>query len=564
VPFFHVDQRPVRERCLAVLAKVPPARVELLPILEECRLVFGASPAGIGGLLLNRQVRGDHAGCRRIVERAIPVRGAVRPERVGAAVVVIALAGAGLWWFAPALALVTAVVALGVAAGWYVRQHAPAYAMARMEHAAREAAEMGSGTMLSAILGDVHRMIAEDRIPAGTGFRLVAVLRAAVDADPFPVDLLRDLRRLLFLAPEVDIFHGDAERAVERDLQLRTGALVSRFREARRAGGDGSTPRAELRQLARTGPSAIHARGSYAQVLAILTADAPLLDEIEELLGWIAGVDDAHARTRDGAPATLAAALEDVAARSSDMATVDRARALRARVGELMAAPPRAPHRRVISPPVFSPPPVRGLVRGLLDRARRRGTRQIAELHAAVATASASEETRRRVLAIYRRLRDAVAQRADDGSVTNLITAMRLAAMWSGPAGDAAILREIYDDTRVLLGRGRIPSGSGAALAGVLRECAAVEPFPMMILADFDALRTLAPEVEPALHWSIVDAAILRLDARLKKLATGTAEGRAALDEIAAVLEQIAAESVDPGMVERARALGARAASAAS
>jgi hypothetical protein len=67
-------------------------------------------------------------------------------------------------------------------------------------------------------------------------------------------------------------------------------------------------------------------------------------------------------------------------------------------------------------------------------------------------------------------------------------------------------------------------------------------------------LRALAPDLVAPFYWSIVDAAILRLEARL-----GTITNLPALREIATRFDATAAGARDPESAERARKLAARA-----
>jgi hypothetical protein len=161
-----------------------------------------------------------------------------------------------------------------------------------------------------------------------------------------------------------------------------------------------------------------------------------------------------------------------------------------------------------------------------------------------------AEDTRRTMLADYRRLRDAAVERDDDDRVAALVAAMRRASTWAHDAADAAILGELHDDARALIERRRIPAGSGSALAEVLRDRAGVAPFAMKTLAELDALRALAPEVDA----SIVDTTVARIEARLEAITN-----RPALREIAATFEKTASSARDPAIAERARKLGARA-----
>jgi hypothetical protein len=120
------------------------------------------------------------------------------------------------------------------------------------------------------------------------------------------------------------------------------------------------------------------------------------------------------------------------------------------------------------------------------------------------------------------------------------------------------LLGELHGDARELIDRRNVPGGSGAELAGVLRECVGADPFPVTLLDDYAALRALTSDVRASLFWSIADAAILRLEARMHELArTGTAS-HAALGEIAAAFEATAARSSDPEITMRARKLAGR------
>jgi hypothetical protein len=449
VPFLHLDQRPARERCLAALAKIEEvARVELRQLLASSRLVPGASPAGVADTLLELRMRGDAAACRRFVERAIPVRGAVRKRRLSVVEVAGLAAVILTWMIEPVLAVAVVAVALAAGIAWVVRRSAPARTMYGMERAAQHFAAVGDGAALAAIHESARQLIAEDRVPAGTGFWVVGVLRAATDADPVPIDLVGDLDRLRLLQPEIDHLYVDARRTIVRRLQLR---------ERRE---DSPTP-------------------------------VPLAPE--------------------PAPA---------------------ARSLRALLLE------RAPWRRW----------------------RRR---RVAALRATLETPAPLEQTRRRVLSLYREIRDAAVRRTSGSRLENLAAAMRLTARWADEAGDAMLLRELRDDARALIARGRIPAGSVTSIADVLRDCVRADGFPMTLLDDYGALLAQAQDVGPC--WSIVDAAILRTEARLRYIAdAGSGGALAALREIAAAFEATAARATDPEIATRARKLAARAAALSS
>ena len=120
------------------------------------------------------------------------------------------------------------------------------------------------------------------------------------------------------------------------------------------------------------------------------------------------------------------------------------------------------------------------------------------------------------------------------------------------------MLGELHGDARELLDRRNVPASSGAELAGVLRECVGADPFPVTLLDDYAALRALTSDVRASLFWSIVDAAILRLEARMHELARAGTASHAALGEIAAAFEATAARSRDPEITMRARKLAGR------
>ena len=360
MPFFHVDQRPVRARCEEVLAAVPAAeapraeegrtvaRAELRAALRGRRLVPGATAAGLTKLLLTVQRDADADAWRRTIERAIPVRGAVRRTAVVAAL----LAAAALAWLLGWKALWGAAAIVLVAAWLYlprVMRYADAVGeVTRMEIAARDADRADDVAVVNALYARARRMIADDRVPARVGFRLAQVLRAAASATPFPAELLRELRQLHAIAPETELTYADVDETIERRLQLRITNLGASIHRALDAGEDAAPLRAELREAARTAPGVTGARAEQARLLRELAGTAPsasLLDEIEELVVLLEGIDSRRARQRDGVPGELAAALDALAAWAAPPMT-ERVRELAARAAALGAPDPGAPPRR--------------------------------------------------------------------------------------------------------------------------------------------------------------------------------------------------------------------------
>jgi hypothetical protein len=416
---------------------------------------------------------------RRVVDRAIPLRGRLRPVPAVAVLAATTAITAGLAWISPWAPAVVLIVIGGLAvqaARRFVARHADAVEVARMEQAARAAEQTGDVDAANALYAEARRMIAEDRVPAGVGFRVANILGAAAIATPFPVDVLRELRELWLIAPEAELVYAQVRDELERRLQTRIHLLASSIRAGLRAGHDIAPLRAELRELSRT-------------------------------------------------------------------ETLERADALRARVDVI-------PIRRArVRPALPDLAPVDG------SAGRRR--RPLTELRAAVTASADPEKMQPEVTALYRQVRDAAADGGEHG-VRTLITAMRLVATWATVRGDAHLLGELHGDARELIDRRNVPAGTGAELAGVLRECVGADPFPVTLLDDYAALRALTSDVRASLFWSIVDAAIRRLEARMHELArTGTAS-HAALGEIAAAFEATAARSRDPEITMRARKLAGR------
>jgi hypothetical protein len=343
VPLFHIDQRAARDRCEAILGRVPTsdnparaaARAELVEVLTWCRLVPGATARGVAWLLSTVQRTGDRAAARRTIERAIPVRGAVRRGRTAVAVIALAALTVAAARLSPWLAAAIAVVAAAVAARRLAVVDRAAIRVHRMEDAARAADEAGDVETVNALYAEARRMIAADRVPAGVGFRLAYVLGAAARATPFPVELLRELRQLHFLAPETELSYDAVCETIEERLRLRVGALAGRIDRGLDAGEDVAPVRAELRDLARTAPGATGARAHQVRLLRRLAAEHPdpaaLLDELEELIARLEAINDRRARVRDGVPGDLATALATVASR----VPLDRARTLAARAAAL-------------------------------------------------------------------------------------------------------------------------------------------------------------------------------------------------------------------------------------
>jgi hypothetical protein len=228
--WFHIDQRAVRARCGAILARVPATddlgdearhevtRIELLQVLEGARLVPGATARGVASLLL--EVRRSGGDWRRTIERGVSQRGAVRRERAAAAGIVIALALIGLAWILPWLLAVPPAIAYGLFRRW-TRAGEGAVHVHRMEHRARAADQADDVETVNALYAEARRMIAEDRVPRRVGFRLAHVLEAAAHATPFPTDLLRELRQLRTIAPETELTYDHARETIEGRLALR-------------------------------------------------------------------------------------------------------------------------------------------------------------------------------------------------------------------------------------------------------------------------------------------------------------------------------------------------------
>jgi hypothetical protein len=352
VSLFHADQGPLRERCEAILAAVTvdledPARdaawKELIHVLEACRLPPGTTVRGVAGLLLTVQRTRNPATLRRSLERAIPARGLVRRERAAAAAIIVVALSIGFasispWLLVAAIVLGVAIVAcrVTIALRRYVRDGQGALHVARMEAAALAAEKAEDVETINALYAEARAMIAEDRVPARVGFRLAEVLRVAAKATPFPVELLRELRQLHFLAPEAELGYEAVRKSIEGCLQLRTFMLASRIGRGLDTREDVAPLRAELRELARTAPGATGARTQQVRLLRRLAKELPepaaLLDELEELLVRLESIEDRRARALDGVPRDLVAALDAVVARNG----LDRARALAVRAKALV------------------------------------------------------------------------------------------------------------------------------------------------------------------------------------------------------------------------------------
>ncbi len=518
VSCLHVDQRPTRARCEEILARVPApeavehdvargtAYLELLQSLLEIQLIPGTTPEGVSKLLLRAHDTGDPATWRRCIERAIPSRGRLRRgPAVGAVTAVIGIVAA-LTWISPWLLWMAAVLVtwLGVRALRCFVDHraGPVNHVAWMERAARTAAQADDVETVSALHVAARQMIADDRVPAGVGFRLATVLGAAARTTASPLDLLRELRQLLLIAPETELSYAQVRDDLERHVRNHVDRLAARIRRALREGETG--PRLD-----------------------------EVLDQIEALIVRLEGTDGALA-ARACAPRQLVELLDEIGKHAPGAR--ERADALRARI----AAAPVSPRRRLPALP---------------DGDRRASP--TTALHAAVAAIGTAEELRPHVVAHYRRARDA-ASRGHERSQRDLVTAMRLAATWASKreVRDATLLGEIRDDVRELLARRRLPAGTGAELAGVLRECVGADPFPGALLDDYAALHALAPDLVAPHFWSIVDAAILRIEARLGELTrAGGLDAEAALRDIAAAFAATAACARDPEIARRAREL---------
>ncbi len=522
--WLHVDQRPMRARCEAILARVATApehpvpseatERELLDVLGAVRLVDGAR-RGTTAMLFTEV--DDPADRHRTIERAIPARGALRRGRAVATVLVVGAVLVGLARLSPWLLLVPAVL-LGVWFWrWYRRWFASAASAIYVSQTKEQAAiaeAAGDTRALAAIYEEVRQMIAQDRIPARNGFHLADVLAAAATLTPLPVELPRELWRLLVIAPEADLSFDLARETIERKFQDRPHQLASRIRRALRDGTD----------------------------------LGPLLDECSTLIE----------RLPPRLLVALPVVLDEVVAVATEPATIERADALHERLSERRREVAETGHEDATRSTRHRRPPPEPAASSttVAPTSTRRGARPIAALHAAVASAN---DGRAKVLALYRSVRDAAEGNARERRQQDLITAMQLAATWASKHGDEPLLGEIRQDARALLARRWIPAGTGAQLAGVLRECVDAEPLPTTLLDDYAALGALAPDVEAPLFWSIVDAAIARLELRVRALVqTAGAGSRAALAEMVVALEATAGSAGDPEIATRARALAAQ------
>lgn len=126
------DQRPIREQCEAILARAataaePEPQVKgeasateraLLDVLDAARLVNGAR---LGTTALSfTQVR-DPADRRLTIERAIPLRGALRRGRAFVAALIVGAALVGLAWLSPWLLLVPPALLAASFNRWFGR-----------------------------------------------------------------------------------------------------------------------------------------------------------------------------------------------------------------------------------------------------------------------------------------------------------------------------------------------------------------------------------------------------------------------------------------------------------
>ncbi len=310
--FFHLDQRPERQRCIAAHALTSGAAwLEVYQTLLRARLVHGVDARAAADVLLELRARGELDAYRRYIGRAIPARGHLRVGRARVALVAAIAAWSAVWWTSVTLGGLVTAAAFVVTGRWFVPS-APARAMAALARAARTAAARGDGAALSALLADVRRMIAEGRVPVGGGRSLVVVLQAAVDADTYPESLVEELRRLRDQAPEVAALPRDVERSIERRLAERRDRpagseaerrqLLAEFRRLQRAVFDDGDAR-QVAQLV----SATHRASRWASS----RNDARMLREVH-FFG--AGPVIRGGMIPPGAGASLAEVLRDRAA----------------------------------------------------------------------------------------------------------------------------------------------------------------------------------------------------------------------------------------------------------
>lgn len=284
------------------------ARIELHQQLGACTLVRYARRARIAALIENRLRAGDIERCRKIVERVVPVRGAVLRWRVLSGVGLILIAGSIGWRWWPRESVLVTVIALSLflfpfayekwqlveivsRALWSREYWSSLVCFHQLEMAASEndsarmlvlyrasrvtallpsvgppivvgyvsgmravaewAARVRAAEVLHEVYDDARWLINEERVPLGTGDHLVEVLdlvvRGLPDGHLFPVDVLRVLGRLSLCAPETISDFARAEARIASSMRAVTERLSSAI--TRKSRSDDPAEREQVRAL---------------------------------------------------------------------------------------------------------------------------------------------------------------------------------------------------------------------------------------------------------------------------------------------------------------------------